>query len=88
MRAALLGLCRGLQVLGYVALGLWLLACPLLWILRDGLGPDSVETTGWAAVRKFAPVLGIGLGVAGALVMLHVWTARLAATRGRGGSPE
>ncbi len=32
----------------------WATCAPLVWILRDGLGPDSPET-GWAwAVFKFA----------------------------------
>jgi hypothetical protein len=68
----LLWLCWVLLMLGYLALGLWLMVCPLLWILRDGLGPDSVETTGWGAVGKFAPVLLIGAGLLVYVAILHV----------------
>jgi hypothetical protein len=28
-------------------------AGPLCWILRDGLGPDSVDSNGWHAVARF-----------------------------------
>jgi hypothetical protein len=68
--------------LGYVTLGVWATACPFLWILRDGLGPDSVETTGWAAVRKFTPMLLIGAVTVGCLMVLHLgeWWLRI---RGR-----
>jgi hypothetical protein len=68
----LLWLCWVLLILGYLALGLWVVVCPLLWILRDGLGPDSVETTGWAAVGKFSPVLLTGAGLVVYLAVLHV----------------
>ena len=44
----------------WVLLAVWLTACPLLWVLRDGLGPDSVETSGFMAVRKFAPMMAVG----------------------------
>src|SRR5262245_17900412 len=67
----LLWLCRFMLAIVYVGLVLWLMACPLLWILRDGLGPDSVETTGWAALRKFSPVLLIGLVLVVDLALLH-----------------
>lgn len=39
----------GRMVLRQILLGLllaWASAAPIVWILRDGLGPDSVET-GW-----------------------------------------
>jgi hypothetical protein len=74
VETTLLWLCRGLQVLGYLALALWLLACPLLWIMRDGLGPRSVQTPGWAALWKFSPVLLIGLVLVSYLVLLHFFS--------------
>ena len=67
----------GLLALGYVALMLWLMVCPLLWVLRDGLGPDTPETTGWEAVWKFAPVLLIGPGLLAYLAALHACEAWL-----------
>jgi len=72
VRWALLGLCWALLALGYAALGLWLAACPLMWVLRDGLGPDSHETTGWAALWKFAPMLLVGLAVAACVALLYL----------------
>jgi hypothetical protein len=30
-----------------------LLVSPLIWVFRDGLGPDSVESMGWEAVERF-----------------------------------
>ena len=35
------------------ALVVWGLCGPMAWILRDGLGPDSVESHGWEAARRF-----------------------------------
>jgi hypothetical protein len=81
-RNLLLWLCFVLQFLVGGALGLWLVACPLLWIVRDGLGPDSVETTGWAALWKFAPVLLVGLALAGCLAFLHFCARGLMRSRG------
>jgi hypothetical protein len=31
----------------------WVSLGPLCWILRDGLGPNSIETHGWRAVSGF-----------------------------------
>jgi hypothetical protein len=69
--------CRGLLGLGYLALALWLMAYTLPWVTRDGLGPDSVETTGWAALRKGAPVLLAGPAVGIYLALLHLCAWRL-----------
>jgi hypothetical protein len=41
-----------------VGLASWLLAAPLIWILRDGLGPKSVDSTGISAVTRFLAVWG------------------------------
>jgi hypothetical protein len=65
-----------LAALAYTALAVWLCGAPLLWIVRDGLGPDSVETRGRTAVAKFAPVLLVGLAIAGGLATLHRWASR------------
>ncbi len=34
------------------ALMCWLMLAPFAWILRDGMGPDSVETQGLTAVLR------------------------------------
>ena len=38
----------------------------LVWLLRDGLGPDSVESTGWQALLRFVQ----GFWVAALLALL------------------
>src|SRR5260221_1365241 len=55
-----------LTALGDAALVFWILAAgPLCWILRDGLGPNSVESAGSDALVRFlmtfwwAPILAI-----------------------------
>jgi hypothetical protein len=77
-------LCRVLQVLGGLALGMWLMVCPLLWIVRDGLGPDSVETSGWAALQRFSPMLLMGIALMALLVLLHFCASRLQPLRPHG----
>jgi hypothetical protein len=37
----------------------WVAAAPLVWILRDGLGPDMIETTGMKAAFKFLVEWGV-----------------------------
>ncbi|HTU92384.1 MAG TPA: hypothetical protein VMF69_20045 [Gemmataceae bacterium] len=37
----------------------WVTAAPLVWILRDGLGPDMVETSGLKAAFKFLVCWGV-----------------------------
>jgi hypothetical protein len=41
------------------ALAVWTMTAPILWILRDGLGPEMVESTGEHAASKF--LLGWGI---------------------------
>lgn len=44
-----------ISVLQAILLGLllsWVLCAPLVWMLRDGLGPGAVETTGFASIFK------------------------------------
>jgi hypothetical protein len=78
VKKGLEGVVAALLALGYAALALLLLISPLLWILKDGLGPKAVETTGWAAVVRFSPVLLLGLGIVGYLMLLHLglWCLR------------
>lgn len=44
------------------------------WLLRDGLGPDMIETTGFAAIKAFLSgwwyFLALGLAAAGLGVFL------------------
>ena len=77
-------LLRSLRALGWAASLLWLLACPLLWVLRDGLGPRSRETAGWEAVWRFSPVLLVGLALACYLALAHL-AAWWLLSPGRGG---
>jgi len=42
-----------LTTLVNAALLVWLLLGPLCWILRDGLGPNSVDSSGWQAIWRF-----------------------------------
>jgi hypothetical protein len=79
MRARLVAVIQfSLAAIGYTALALWLGAAPVLWITRDGLGPGSVETTGWTAAAKFSPVLLLGLVIVCGLALLHRWIGRTA----------
>jgi hypothetical protein len=62
------------QVALAAALLTWVGAAPLVWILRDGLGPDMVESVGARAVLKFlvgwgAPALALALPLAGLSVV-------------------
>jgi hypothetical protein len=51
------------------ALVAWAAAAPLIWILRDGLGPDAADTTGLRAVSKFAVAWGLPALVSAASVV-------------------
>ena len=42
-----------LDTLLTTALGFWGIVGVFSWILRDGLGPDSVDSSGWAAFERF-----------------------------------
>ena len=48
-----------LRVVLLACLVTWVAAAPLAWILRDGLGPGMVETTGRQAAFKFLGLWGI-----------------------------
>ncbi|MBN9520253.1 hypothetical protein J0H58_17280 [bacterium] len=65
-KACVAGLRTGLLA----ALLAWIAAAPVLWILRDGLGPDAVDTAGGRALGRFAvvwglPALAFGVSVLG-----------------------
>jgi hypothetical protein len=42
------------------------------WLLRDGLGPDAVESTGWQAWRRFGSEMWFPCSVSGATVGVAV----------------
>jgi hypothetical protein len=67
---------RILILVADAAVGFAVLAlAPFAWLMRDGLGPDAVESSGVAAIGRWfwtfstGPIL-IGLGVAA--VALHM----------------
>jgi hypothetical protein len=64
---------RGCCLLGKVVLLAvlvnWIAAAPLVWILRDGLGPGMIESVGIQAVLKFL----IGWGIPALLITLSVF---------------
>jgi hypothetical protein len=78
----------GRLVLRQILLGLllaWTAAVPVVWVVRDGLGPDSVET-GWVeGAFKFLTLWGVpALVLAVPLLVLAVVDRRRAGnTRGR-----
>ena len=49
-----------LLILLRAALISWILIAPFAWILRDGLGPDSVESHGWEALWRALSFLSWG----------------------------
>ena len=49
-----------LRILVRAALLCWIFMAPFAWILRDGLGPDSVESHGWEALWRALSFLNWG----------------------------
>lgn len=41
------------------ALITWVMAAPIIWIVRDGLGPDAHETSWGLAIVKFSVQWGL-----------------------------
>jgi hypothetical protein len=41
------------------ALIIWVMAAPIIWLVRDGLGPDSHETSWGPAIVKFSVQWGV-----------------------------
>ena len=69
-----------LKMILFAALTTWAAAAPLVWIVRDGLGPDMVETSGAQAVFKFAvswglPALVLAVPLFG-LMRIERWLAK------------
>ncbi len=59
MRTVLRFFLQLLMVILQAALICWAGLAPIVWIVRDGLGPDSQET-GWGlALLKFAVIWGV-----------------------------
>jgi hypothetical protein len=57
----------------------WVAMAPIAWIVRDGLGPDTAQTTGLRAVLKFSVGWGVPALVLTALLAgLFVAERRLA----------
>jgi hypothetical protein len=48
-----------LKAILIAALIFWALISPLVWILRDGLGPDMKETSGLRSAFKFSVQWGL-----------------------------
>ena len=42
-----------IQALLVAGLTVWSMCGMFAWILRDGLGPDAVESDGWEALTRF-----------------------------------
>jgi hypothetical protein len=62
-----------LRVSLILCLGLWVLLAPLIWILRDGLGPDAVETVWPQSAYKFlvgwgGPALALAVPLLGLML--------------------
>ena len=61
-----------LRVVLLSSLVVWVTAAPLAWILRDGLGPGMVETTGRQAAFRFLRLWSIPALVL-AVAALGLW---------------
>ncbi|MFT5731890.1 MAG: hypothetical protein ACJA2W_001207 [Planctomycetota bacterium] len=75
-----------IQSLLFAALVVWSMCGPFAWIMRDGLGPDSVESEGWNALTRcfwtfyWGPVF-ILLAATSRMWARYVFTVRQAETR-------
>lgn len=66
--SAVRGIVRGSLIAGLIV---WAACAPLVWILRDGLGPGMVESGGWDSVGRFLALWGLpGLVFVGPLAIL------------------
>ena len=63
---------RVLMVVLLAGLLTWVAAAPLVWILRDGLGPDMVESGGVRSVLKFLVQWSVPAAVF-AVPLLGLW---------------
>lgn len=73
----------------FIAISCWMLGIFGLlgislfgWILRDGLGPDSVDSHGWLALRRFIATAGWPLLVPMALLVSGTLLYRRTVRRG------
>lgn len=65
--------CEILMTILVAGLIVWASAAPLVWILRDGLGPGMVESTGIDSVYRFLVLWGVPALVLGIpLLGLHL----------------
>lgn len=67
-------------VFGALFLSVLLFVLPFAWILRDGLGPDSVDSSGLEAILRCLRTLHVGT----ALGLLALLTLGCALIGGRG----
>jgi len=74
-----------LLILVRAALICWIFMAPFAWILRDGLGPDSVESHGWEALWHAFTFLSWG-PILLALLMAN-WLCKSRAPRPETGWP-
>jgi hypothetical protein len=66
--------CLILKTLLIAGLVVWAASAPLVWVMRDGLGPNAVDSVGTQAAMKFAVGWGIAaLALAMPLVGLVVF---------------
>ena len=49
-----------LVILRILSVAYLLVVAPFAWFLRDGLGPDAVESHGWTAVMRTLDVFCVG----------------------------
>ena len=74
--------CIVVKVVLSAALAAWVAAAPLVWVVRDGLGPDMVESVGMRAVLKLLVGWGVpAAALAATLAVAHVterWLTRSA----------
>jgi hypothetical protein len=66
----------------FAALLTWVAAAPLVWILRDGLGPDMVETDGLTSLLKFLVQWSVPAAVL-AVPLVVLWVIERRSIRNR-----
>lgn len=72
-----------LLILVHAALLCWIFLAPFAWILRDGLGPDAVDSRGWEALRRSFNCMGWGPILLGLLLVNWLCKSRVARTETR-----
>ena len=74
---------RALDILVTAVLIAWLFVGPLAWILRDGLGPDSVPSHGMEAVFRFLTAFYWGPVALGLVALALIFRCRNRRARGQ-----